>query len=526
MDEFAVQRWAGRAALAAGDYRTAEVAFAAVVARAPHDADALGGLADAFLGGGHVLAAANAARRAIAAAPQHVAAYVTRAYALARMGDYRGTVAALESARERAPHDVAVLQLLANAYTRENRIAEARTAIESALAIEPDAPDSRLVLAKVLRIAGQLDDAEREISAALEAGLASAATQVALAEVALDRGAWDDASAAYERALALAPDLPEARYGRALAQLRAGNYRAGFAEYAAILELRDSPGYFYRAAGVPLWDGSPLGDRRLVIASEQGLGDQIMIARFFPHLAAVGPNVTIEAPAKLYALFVASFPHLTFREYVRLAPIDSMDVHLPNMQLPHVLGVADDLAPEMPYLRPSAAALDAMRGRIAPEPAKRQIGIVWRGNPKNPRQRLRGTTLADWEPLRSLAGVTFHSLQIDAGEHECATAPFAFASRMTGTETLDETAALMASLDLIISVDTSSVHLAGALARPVWLANPLASDYRWGTDGESTPWYPTMRIFRQPALEAWQPVFERIAAALRSDGGVTASSPL
>jgi tetratricopeptide (TPR) repeat protein len=509
----------GRAALAAGRFPEAAAFFAADVGSTPHDADAWHGLALAFEGEGHFPAALGAARRAVFERPDFLAAQLTLGTLCERIGYARRAIAALESAARLAPLDPAVLRHLADAYRRGGRFEEALATAQAAARCDPRSAISVLCLGDALlanEATGAADDTYRR-ALALDPRLALA--ECGRGGVHLAQARWHEAHASFDRALALDPACAEARYNRALLDLRFGAYRSGFADYPAIMETAEQrPRYHYYYAGVPRWDGTPLGERRLVIAFEQGLGNQILIARFFNELARYGAKIAIETPPTMLSLLRRNLPGLTFVPFTRWQPLDVMDLHLPMMQLPTVLKVADEarLAHHVPYLAADPARVDALREELHLEANVRHVGIAWHGNRESSRERWRAAPLQAWAPLADIRGIRFHSLQLDATAAEVSEAPFALAPAHERIGDMDDTAALIALMDMVVTVDTSIVHLAGALGRPTWMPVSVRSDYRWGVDRTDSPWYPTLRIFRQSVRDAWEPVFAEIAQALRS----------
>ena len=329
--------------------------------------------------------------------------------------------------------------------------------------------------------------------------------------VALARADWSQAQDWFERALDIAPHDPDVRYRLALLHLRFGRYREGFASYPAIMDT-DSDGarYYYHYEGVPRWNGEALAGRRLVIASDQGLGDHIMMARFLTTLPVHDPPIVVETPSPLMTLFQRNFVNVRFERFTHWRPARTLDVHLPIMQLPCLADIATaaDICGKA-YLRADPLRVQGWRDRLGGDRNVRHVGIVWHGNRTNTRDRWRAAPLRHWAPLANVAGVHFHSLQLDASETEMAAAPFPISP--THPEDMDDTAALMTALDAVVTVDTSTVHLAGALGRPTWLANSLVSDYRWGIDGIDSPWYSSVRIIRQTTCDNWEPVFQTIA---------------
>jgi Tfp pilus assembly protein PilF len=510
---------AGKSALAAGRFTEAAAFFAADVAGAPHDANALHGLALAFEGQGHLPAALGAVRRAVLACPEFLAAQMTLGTLCERIGYTRRAIEAFESARRLAPLDPTVLRHLAGAYRRGRRVEEALAVAAVAIRCDPQSAESFLCLGDAL-LANEAtlaaDDMYRR-ALALDPQLALA--ECGRGAVHLAEARWRDAHASFDRALALVPGCAEARYNRALLDLRFGAYRRGFADYPAIMDtLEQRPRYHYYYAGVPLWDGARLGKRRLVIAFEQGLGNQILIARFFDELSRCGEAIVIESPPTILALLRRNFPDLTFVSFTRWQPLEVMDLHLPLMQLPTVLNVADEtrLANHVPYLVADPVRVAELSDRLHLEANVRHVGIVWHGNRESSRDRWRAAPLSAWAPLARVPGIRFHSLQLDATAADLSEAPFALAPTHEHIRDMDDTAALVALMDLIVTVDTSIVHLAGALGRPTWMPVSVLSDYRWEIDRTDSPWYPTLRIFRQSVRDAWEAVFAEIAEALRS----------
>jgi len=501
------------AALAAGRIADAERAFGALLVREPANADALAGLARAFSARGDRLAAAGAARRAAALAPERLDAQLLLADLLRDVGNFADAIAPLERARFLAPTDSRIAVRLADAYRLTARADDAFAVANAALEREPDAVDLLVASGFAALALDRLDLADERFCAALVRDARAHRALRGRALVANERAAWSDADGFFAEALAIAPDDPDARFGRAVLDLRFGRVRAGWAGFGAIVDTEiDRARYYYLLCGVPLWDGGPLHGRRLLVSSSHGLGDHLMMARFFARLPTDG-SVTIESPPELLALFARNFPALRFVVREPLQSPASMDVHIPVMNLPHALGVADEseLRSE-PYLCADPAVVARHRAAFAREPGVRHIGIAWHGNPKNRRERWRTAPLSHWAPLAALADVRFHALHVVVSDAELETAPFAL-ERHTLPD-MEATAALVAALDGVVTVDTSIVHLAGALGVPTWLANPRHSDFRWGIERPDSPWYPSVRIVAQPEAATWDPVFPMIARSL------------
>ncbi len=473
------------------------------------------GLARELWRSGDRFAALGAARKAVELAPRDAHAQVVFAVIQRQIGYVDGAVLALEAACALVPDDAEMLRMLSDVYRRARRVPEALHAAERALERDPSLASS-VCLGYAQLANGALAEAEATFRAILAGAGSDARGWFGLARVAGARADWPAALAALERARERAPSDPDVRYALAIMHLRFGRYAEGFAAYPAIMDT-DSDGarYFYHYQGVPRWNGEALNGRRLVIAADQGLGDHIMMSRFFAALPAGSPPPIVETPPALVALFRQNFPDVRFAEFTHWQPAATWDVQLPVTQLPCVNGIASAAdIPGAAYLHADPRLVDAWRDRLGADGHVRHIGIVWHGNAQNTRDRWRAAPLRFWEPLAAVPGARFHSLQLDADDADIATAPFALAPAHRLLGDMNDTAAVMTALDAVISVDTSTLHLAGALGRPAWLPNPLVSDYRWRIDGAETPWYDSVRIIRQTAADDWTPVFRTIAAEL------------
>jgi tetratricopeptide (TPR) repeat protein len=508
----------GRAwqALASSQWAEAQRAFALTVSREPGRGEAWLGLALAFWRAGDRFAGLGAARRAAELAPASVDALVLLADILRDIGDLNGARVALEAACEIDPASAPTLRLLSDVYRRLRRPADALAVARRALECDPSSIDGLVSVADALLATESFAEAEKIYRIAIACDRHALRAAFGLGRVALAQAAWQDARAAFERALEIDPNDPDVRYNLALLDLRFGAYREGFAAYPAIMDTAsDGARYYYYREGIPRWSGDPPAGRRLVISLDQGLGDQIMMARFFARLPESTPAIVVETLPASMTLFQRNFTNVRFERFTHWRPPASLDVHLPMMQLPCIanIAVASDISGEA-YLRADPERVQRWKERLGDDRDVRHVGIVWHGNPLNTRERWRAAALRHWAPLARVAGVRFHSLQLDATETEIAEAPFQLSPMHTWIGDMDDTATLMTALDGIISVDTSTIHLAGALGRPAWLANSLVGDFRWGVAGAESPWYASVRIVRQTVCDEWQPVFQQIAFEL------------
>ena len=305
--------------------------------------------------------------------------------------------------------------------------------------------------------------------------------------------------------------------GAACSTCCAATGQAGFPDYERRSDVGEPT---YIALPQPRWDGELRSGERVVLVSEQGLGDTIQFCRFAPLLAARGFDVTI-LTRKAMAPLLSTLAGVTIATDAEQLALDPRPLRwLPLLSVPGVLGIRPDSVPAaVPYLSAQPARVAAWRARLG---AGFKIGINWAsGHSDKPHFKRRDIALGDFAGLAALPGVQLISLQKGPAAAQIAGA--AFGGRImtldadpgADTDFFLDTAALMMSLDLVVTCDTSVAHLAGALARPVFTALPAVADWRWLSGRDDTPWYPTMRLFRQDAGRQWEPVFDAIAGAVR-----------
>jgi hypothetical protein len=319
---------------------------------------------------------------------------------------------------------------------------------------------------------------------------------------------------AFRRALALKPDFVQARWNLALALLLDGQFAEGWSEYDARLALPELGRDRHRFPG-PLWDGAALSGKTLLVYPEQGLGDAVQFARYAMLAADAGARCVIRCPDTIAPLLA------TIRgvaEVIRDGEaLPRYDAHLPLLSLPRVFRTTSGTIPAaVPYIAISDAKRATARATLVRTGAMRKIGLCWAGNPAHGNDRNRSLPLAALAPLFAVPGISWFSLQQGKATAQIATTPASSAIvPLPADAALVDTAALIAELDLIITVDTSIAHLAGALARPAWMLLPFAPDWRWQLGRDDSPWYPTFRLFRQTTSGDWSDVIARMADAIR-----------
>jgi tetratricopeptide (TPR) repeat protein len=404
---------------------------------------------------------------------------------------------------------------LGNILFHQDRSVEAIPSYEQAIRLCPDAPGYHCNLGNALTVAGRPRDAEVSCRNALRlrAGFPDALHNLALAVAA--QGRYSEAQKINQQVLDFQPDHAGARNVRGLWLLQQGEFARGWEEAEWRFKLgRILPRHFSQ----PVWDGSNLGEKRILIHSEQGMGDAFQFIRYAPLVKQRGGTVLVETwPALLKIL--ASCPAidaLTARD----SSLPDFDVHIPLVSLPRVFKTTLDTIPvNVPYLFAAPNLVEYWRGELRSHHGFK-IGIAWQGNTHFPGDSMRSIALLYFAPLAGVPGVRLFSLQKGQGSEQLRAVANLFEIVDLGARLDDkagafmDTAAVMKNLDLIITSDTALAHLAGALGVPVWVALGYSADWRWLLDREDSPWYPTMRLFRQARLGAWEDVFERMRAEL------------
>ena len=337
-----------------------------------------------------------------------------------------------------------------------------------------------------------------------------------------DLGRFDAARVSFERALAIRPDHHEARLSKAFLHLLCGDFRAGWLDYAARFATEESP---RRPFPFPDWDGGSLEGKTLLVYAEQGLGDEILFAGCVPDLIAKARHVVIDCEPRLAALFARSFPSATVHggardaDHAWLNGVPTPDLKVAAGSVPGFLRNAPtDFPARDHYLLADPVRVDHWRQRLASLGPGLKVGIAWRGGLPQTRAARRSFALADLLPILSDPGCRFVSLQYT----DCAaeikallqSAGVRVHNWQEAIDDYDETAALVTSLDLVISVQTAVVHLAGALGKPAWVLVPAVAEWRYLQSGDTMPWYSSVRLFRQREAGQWQPVVTEIAAEL------------
>ena len=471
-------------------------------------------------------------RRALELDPGAAPAHYNLAVLLERAGRTEEALQSLRRAHELDPGRAEVTWDLVRRLLDAGELVAARSAAERTLARSTGSAAAHKAsgLVHLIRHEPQLALERFEGAAALAPDDAEAWLHAGIAAQELAR--LDDAFAAYERALQIRPDYPQALWRRSLVRLLKGEFERGWPDYEVRLVSDGSP---RRRFLQPRWQGEPLAGRTLLVHAEQGLGDEIMFASCLPELIAEARHCVIDCHPKLAAIFQRSFPAASVHGGVQSEDISWLGAYpAPDYQIPagSVPLIRRNQAGEFPrhagYLRADPLKVAAWKTRLGSLGRGLKVGISWRGGTPLSRAQLRSLTLEQLLPVLRLAGVRFIDLQYTdtAGERAALEerSGVTIAHWPEALADYDETAALVGALDLTLSVCTAVVHLAGALGKEAWVMTPFSPEWRYGQAGERMIWYPSVTLVRQPRYGEWAPVIAVIERRLaqRAAGGAGA----
>jgi len=451
--------------------------------------------------------------KAIALQPDCAEVYNSRCLTLHALKLYEQALTSCQQALALKPDYAECLSNLGLIYNDLNRFPEALACHEKALALQPDcgaAFNNRgLVLLNLDRHADALASYRQAIALNPEDSHAYSNRGTVFRE--LQR--FDEALADYEQAIALNPDNPSIYWNKALLKILTGDYAEGWRLYE--WRWRDQQQEQVRHYPQPYWLGAEsVAGKTVLIYPEQGLGDFIQFCRYALLLEAMGARVVIETPPELVSLLSAAWQD-RFMVIPKDQPLPAFDLHCAIMSLPFAFKtVLNSVPAAVPYLYADTRLQENWRTRLGAKTAFR-VGLVWSGSTIHKNDRNRSISLKLLEPILNLP-LEFHALQKDIRQEDTEfirQLPLVRDHR-SELHSFSDTAALIAEMDLVISVDTSVAHLAGAMAKPVWILLPYAPDYRWMVGRNDSPWYPTARLFRQTGCGDWTEVVAEVARNL------------
>lgn len=396
---------------------------------------------------------------------------------------------------------------------QQHKLGEALPLLQRSCVAVPDEPEFHNNLGLALAAADRNAEAVAAYRKALtlKADHATAWNNLGLALTAMNRA--DEAIAAYRESIRIDPGFAQAHWNLGLSLLLTGQFREGWREYDWRLRIPELDGWG-KTATDRFWDGKADPGFTLLLDAEQGMGDALQFIRLVEPLAWRRIRVIVSTQQALVRLFNKA-------RGVSAAigprdPVPAHDARLPLLSLPGILDIDEKSIPAtVPYLTADPARRAMVAATLAPYAGRRKVGLVWAGNRAHANDRRRSATLGALAELFTVPGIAWFSLQRGEGERDIDEVPAAASLvPLPPTYNYDDTAALVAELDLVIAVDTGIAHLAGALGKPTWVLLPFAPDWRWQLGRTDSPWYPTMRLFRQPTPGAWDAVAREVVAAL------------
>ncbi len=494
----------------------AAAAYRRCIALDPALAQAHYNLGNVLAGTGHADAAIAAYAEALRLQPGLLEAWRRIGKLQTAAGRWDEAVASFDRLLAADARDADAWNRRGVALHQQRLIAEALASYDRAIALAPSLAEAWNNRGNALHDLRRVEPAIAAYDKALALDPQSPEATVNRGMLEQETGQFDAARASYRRAQALRPDYAEAARRLAGLDLLQGRYAEGWAGFERSLDWSGARGAVGRA---PRWRGEPLAGRRILLSEPNGIGDTLQFFRFVPRLLAAGATVSFSGPRSIRALLRG------FADRVAFVDDGDGDYDFRAMlwSLPHYLGIDEaGLGMDAPYL-----SLD--RSRVArwthlAEPGAINVGICWQGNPTRKIDALRSIPLASFAPLARVPGLRLVSLQQGHGLEQLASLPKGMQVVVpgdgfdTGPDAFADSAALMQSLDLVLSADTAITHVAAGLGRPAWLALASVPDWRWLLERADSPWYPSVRLFRQSRLDDWTQVFEQAAAALPGPG--------
>lgn len=490
----------------AGRFAEAEALFRQVLAAVPPHAGILHSLGTIALETGRHGEAVHLISQAIALSPSKAVYHSNLGEAYRRLERLDEAIASYQWALEFDPALAETRAFLGAAFIGAGRLDEAIASCAQAVAQKPNLTEAHNNLGIAFARQGRRDEAMAAFRRAAALAPHEAEVQANLGLALFSTGQWEEALACDRKAIQLRPDHADAHLNLGILLLLLGRYAEGWREYewrGRVASPQNPP----RGFTAPQWDGAPAPGATILVHSDQGFGDLLQFLRYVPLVRARSgaARVLLECQPELRPLLAQG--DRFDAELVGKNSDLTFDLHVPILSLPLALCVFEPLTMNGSYLHADSARRAVWRERLQPG---FRVGVVWAGNPRHRDDRCRSISLDQLAPLFRIENVRFYSLQIGGNP-----GPAPLIDLTEHIADFADTAAFMSELDLIISVDTAAAHLAGALGRSVWTLLPFVPDWRWGLGREDTPWYPTMRLFRQATAGDWECVMHRVAEELK-----------
>jgi tetratricopeptide (TPR) repeat protein len=459
-------------------------------------------------------------QKAIELSPNFAFAINNLGNALQNKGQIDNAISLFQKTLQINPNNFESLNNLGNCLKDKGLIDEAITCYQRAIEINPTFADSFNNLGVTLQSQGQLDEAFAFYQKALQINPNNLESYCNIGTVMHEKGQPDEAFAFYQKALQINPNYANAHLNMAYFLLLLGNFKQGWKEFEWRWKTKEylKNSCFHRPVNFtqPILNRLDITGHTVLIYAEQGLGDEIQFIRYAPLVAQHGTKVIIECHKEISTLLRTIEGVEQF--IVQGEPLPHFDIQCPILTLPLVFNTTPENIPvNIPYISVNSILIQKWKDKIQHDNSKLKVGIVWHGNPKHKNDRNRSMPFAHFSPFAKFTDITFYSLQKGKASEQARNFSMGmkFIDLTEEINDFSDTAALIENLDLTMSVDTSVVHLAGALGKPIWTLLPFAPDWRWMLNREDSPWYPTMRLFRQPSPGDWNSVIKKVSEELQ-----------
>ncbi|MBM4135623.1 MAG: tetratricopeptide repeat protein [Nitrospira sp.] len=403
---------------------------------------------------------------------------------------------------------------LGNIFANKGQLDEAINCYQKALQLNSNFTEAYNNTGLALQDKGQFDEAIAYYQKALQINQNYVEAYNNLGLTFQEQGQFEKATDCYRKALQLNPNFADAHYNLSQILLLTGNFKDGWKESVWRWKIIDNP--YRRHFKQPVWNGSDISNRTILLLAEEGFGDTIQFIRYVPLVAQRSAEVVIVCQKDLRSLF-KNFDGI-YKVIAYGEKLPEFDVYCHLEDLPFIFETTLESIPAtIPYIAVDPVLTLKWRDKVQHDNLKMKIGIAWSANPTHKNERNRSCLLTNFLSLAQLDEITFFSLQKGDAATQAKNPPHGMKliDYTDGINDFSDTAAFIENLDLVISADTAVVHLAGALGKPVWTLIPFSPDSRWLLNREDSPWYPTMRLFRQNSPGDWDGVFERVYIALK-----------
>jgi tetratricopeptide (TPR) repeat protein len=458
--------------------------------------------------GGAYQEAIRAYSAAISLRPDAAESHYNLGNVLLHAGDIEGSIRAFGRSLQLNPRFAPAYYNLGIANLRADHPAQAVDAFKAALTLKPDYAEAFNNLGLALESLDRFDEAIAAFNQSLALQPNDAQFLTNLGSALFQSSRFDEAIAASETAIRISPDFPDPHWNLALQTLLVGQYEKAWPQYEWRWKLKTNPASPHIAR--PRWHGENLDGKTLLLHAEQGFGDTIQFFRFLPRVAESGGQIVLECPPELEHLLAASAPQVEV--VAKGSPLPQFDVQCPLMSLAGLFNIQPNTIPlNLPYIKP-------------PEPfpamwtERPRIGLCWAGSPTQKNDRRRSIPLQRLAALAKFKSMNFFSLQKGDTANQKPPAGLHLIDWTQRLTDFADTAAMIQDLDLIITVDTALAHLAGAMSKPVWVLLPRVPPWHYGLAGDTSPWYPSMRLFRQSTAGDWDTPIQQISSSLNDFG--------